>query len=310
MGLWPPAEREPQPEPKPEPEASPRYGLNSEWEPRSWFDWSVAYIADFATSYSYSYQAELDAEMSLAMAQDEVPLPSYLYDDDGTALSSYSYDLEHRYNLYNADGTPLSSYSYEDDGTAWPSYSYDLEHRYLEYLAGQESKESKKSKKLNRQYDEAVQRLEKSYTSPIHDGADWWNWELGPSPSPDPETHHGDQHGWAAEWYRLWGEMQRKQQAEIEARLQASRVEKFYNDFMAVGKAWQIQRREGRQCRGCQAGRRPRPSRSSRVVPDCVNAGYKVVPPGVLATTATAARSACPRTLISVSRGSIQIMQS
>ena len=201
--------------PPAEPEPSPRYGLNSEWEPRPWFDWSEAYIADFVTSYSY--QAELDAEMSRAMAQDEVPLP-FWYEDDGTIRPSYSY---------------------EDDGTAWPSYSYDLEQRYMEYLAGQESKESKKSKKLNRQYDEAVQRLEKSYTSPIHDGADWWNWELGPSPSPDPETHRGDQHGWAAEWYRLWGEMQRKQQAEIEARLQASRVEKFYVDFMSVwSKLW------------------------------------------------------------------------
>ena len=264
LNAWafaPPAEREPQPEPKPEPEPepSPRYGLNSEWEPRPRFDWTAAYIADFATSYSYSYQAELDAEMSLAMAQDEVPLPSY---------------------LYNADGTPLSSYSYEDDGTAWPSYSYDLEQRYIEYLAEEESKESYLA-----HWDEAVQRLEKSYTSPIHDGADWWNWELGPSPSPDPETHHGDQHGWAAEWYRLWGEMQRKQQAEIEARLQASRVEKFYNDFMSVwAKLWSDPNAE--KADNAEAAKQhTTPMTLAQLTEwysDCVNAGYKVVPPDVL----------------------------
>ena len=124
--------------------------------------------------------------------------------------------------------------------------------------------------------DEAVQRLEKSYTSPIHDGADWWNW---PSPSPDPETHHGDQHGWAAEWYRLWGEMQRKQQAEIEARLQASRVEKFYVDFMSVwSKLWSDPNAEA-------AKQDTTPMTLAQLTEwyqDCVNAGYKVVPPDVL----------------------------
>ena len=247
LNAWafaPPAEPEPQPEP------SPRYGLNSEWEPRPRFDWTAAYIADFATSYSY--QAELDAEMSQAMAQDEVPLP-FWYEDDGTIWPSYSY---------------------EDDGTAWPSYSYDLEQRYIEYLADEESKESYLA-----HWDEAVQRLEKSYTSPIHDGADWWNWELGPSPSPDPETHHGDQHGWAAEWYRLWGEMQRKQQAEIEARLQASRVEKFYVDFMSVwSKLWSDPNAEA-------AKQDTTPMTLAQLTEwyqDCVNAGFKVVPPDVL----------------------------
>ena len=194
--------------PPAEPEPSPRYGLNSEWEPRPRFDWTAAYIAEFATSYSY--QAELDAEMSQALAQDEVPLPSYSYEDDGLVyINKHKNTPKPWFSWYEDDGTIRPSYSYEDDGTAWPSYSYDTE----DYRLQQEE-----SKELNREYDEAVQWLEKWYRECLRYGTDWWNEyrpEPSPSPSPDPPTH-----GWANEWSRLWEEMQRKQRDEIEARLQ------------------------------------------------------------------------------------------
>ena len=294
LNAWafaPPAEREPHPEPKPEPEPSPRYGLNSVGAAVV-VDWSVAYIADFATSYSYSYQAELDAEMSLAMARDEVPLPSYLYDDDGTALSSYSYDLEHRYNLYNADGTPCPPTRTRTTARPGPPTRTILS-TVTWYLAGQES-EGKRAKNSTGSTTRRCSGL-KSPTPLQSTTAPTGGMGAGAFALARPETHHGDQHGWAGVVPPL-GEMQRKQQAEIEARLQASRVEKF---FVEISRLWAGPQAEpdAEKADNAEAAKQDTTPMTleelTQWYQDCVNAGSRWCRPTSCATTATAVRSAC-----------------